>query len=428
MYPNLYYAFRDLFGVEWPALRFINSFGFFVAWAFLAAAYVLTQELRRKERAGVMHAVETKIVVGRPATVSELLVNFVLGFLLGYKILGLFFSDKTATADPQEFIFSSQGNMPVGILLGLVFAGFKWFEKNKQKLAKPEERTIRIWPHDRVGDMVILAAVFGFLGAKIFHNLENWDEFWKNPVEALFSFSGLTFYGGLICAAAAIFYYSRKHKIGFRHLCDCFGPALLLAYAVGRIGCQVAGDGDWGILNSAYVSTPEGKVVKADTATFNRTLEKNIAFYKRAGYNSREEVHDKRVEGPSWLPKWMIAYNYPHNVINEGVPLKDCEGQYCEQLPLPVFPTPFYETITCLLLTGILFFLRKRMTIPGTLFAVYLILNGIERFFIEKIRVNTKYDIFGFHPTQAELISAFLVIAGVTLLIVLRKKHNKATA
>ena len=62
----------------------------------------------------------------------------------------------------------------MGIIVGLFFAGMKWWEKNKQKLAKPEERTIRIWPQDRVGDIVIFAAVFGFLGAKIFHNLENW--------------------------------------------------------------------------------------------------------------------------------------------------------------------------------------------------------------------------------------------------------------
>jgi prolipoprotein diacylglyceryltransferase len=52
--------------------------------------------------------------------------------------------------------------------------------------------------------------------------------------------------------------------------------------------------------------------------------------------------------------------------------------------------------------------------------------EGIERFFIEKIRVNTKYDIFGFHPTQAELISAALVISGVILFARLRRKaaHN----
>ena len=90
MYPNLYYAFKDLFGVEWTGLRFINSFGFFVALAFIAAAYVLTLELKRKERDGLLHAEDVKIMVGRPASVSELLVNFLLGFLLGFKILGLF--------------------------------------------------------------------------------------------------------------------------------------------------------------------------------------------------------------------------------------------------------------------------------------------------------------------------------------------------
>ena len=118
MYPNLYYAFKDFFGVEWPALRFINSFGFFVAFAFLAAAYVLTQELRRRERLGVMQHTEMKIVVGRGATISELVFNFILGFLLGYKILGLFLSDDAVTDDPQAFIFSSQGHLPAGLLVG----------------------------------------------------------------------------------------------------------------------------------------------------------------------------------------------------------------------------------------------------------------------------------------------------------------------
>jgi prolipoprotein diacylglyceryltransferase len=427
MYPNLYYAFKDFFRVEWPALRFINSFGFFVAFAFLAAAYVLTQELRRRERLGVMQHTEMKIVVGRGATISELVFNFTLGFLLGYKILGLFLADNAVTDDPQAFIFSSQGHLPAGLLVGGIFAFVKWWEKNKQKLAKPEERAIRIWPHDRVGDMVILAAVFGFLGAKIFHNLENWNEFWKNPVEALLSFSGLTFYGGLICATIAIIWYAKKHRIAVRHLADSIAPALMLAYAIGRIGCQVSGDGDWGILNSAYLSTPEAKIVRADSATFNKALTANAAIYmEQSGYTSTEQVQHKNVQGPSWLPKWMIAYNFPHNVINEGVTIKDCSGQYCRQLPIPVFPTAFYETVICLILTGLLFLLRTRTTAAGTIFAVYLILNGLERFFIEKIRVNTQYDLLGFHPTQAELISSFLILTGVVLVFFFNRKKKIA--
>jgi phosphatidylglycerol:prolipoprotein diacylglycerol transferase len=67
MYPNLYYAFKDLFGLNIPFLRFINSFGFFVALAFLGAAWVLTVELKRKSREGHLQYEETTITVGEPA-------------------------------------------------------------------------------------------------------------------------------------------------------------------------------------------------------------------------------------------------------------------------------------------------------------------------------------------------------------------------
>lgn len=428
MYPNLYYAFKDIFGVNLPGLRFVNSFGFFVALSFLAAAWVLTQELKRKERTGLLAGQEVKITVGQPASITELLLNFFLGFLLGFKILGLFLADDTVSADPQEFIFSGQGNWPAGIICGLLFAGIKWWEKNKHKLAKPEERTIRIWPHDRVGDLVIYAALFGFLGAKIFHNLENWGEFVKNPIEALLSFSGLTFYGGLICAALAIYFYARKHKIGFRHLCDAVAPGLLIAYAIGRIGCQVSGDGDWGILNSAYVTNPDSKVSLADTTAFHNTLEQHKNFYlKTFNVTSLDQIPHKSVKAPSWLPDWMVAYSYPHNVINEGVTIPDCkDGQYCSHLPIPVYPTPFYETVICLAFFILLWLFRTRLRVPGTMFAVYLVINGVERFLVEKIRVNTKYDFGSFHPTQAEIISTALVIAGIGLYLYFTKKAKIA--
>ncbi|HLL43015.1 MAG TPA: hypothetical protein VK369_07735, partial [Segetibacter sp.] len=195
MYPNLYFAFKDLFGVELSGLKLVNSFGFFVALAFISAAVVLTAELRRKSKEGLLTYKEEKIMVGQPASAGELLLNFFLGFLMGYKLIGAFI-DRDALIDTQSYILSSQGSWVAGIVTGLVFAFLKWQEKNKLKLAKPEERTIRIWPEDRVGDMVIYAFIFGFLGAKIFHNLENLDDLIKDPVGSLLSFSGLTFYGG----------------------------------------------------------------------------------------------------------------------------------------------------------------------------------------------------------------------------------------
>jgi phosphatidylglycerol:prolipoprotein diacylglycerol transferase len=373
MYPNLYYAFRDIFGVEWSGLKLVNSFGFFVAIAFIICAWVLTLELRRKQQQGLFVPTEETITIGAPAGIGELLLNFIIGFVFGYKIVGAF-TIADALSDPQSFILSGKGNLPVGLLVGLIFAALKWYEKNKQKLAKPEKRTVRIWPQDRVGDIVIYAALFGFLGAKIFHNLENWDDFVAHPFDSLVSFSGLTYYGGLICAGVAILLYARKQKIRIVHLLDAMATTMMLAYGLGRVGCQVAGDGDWGIVNL----TPK-------------------PF--------------------SWLPDWMWAYQYPHNVVNEGVPIKDCVGQYCNQLAQPVYPTPFYEIVICLVLFFVLWSIRKRIRVPGQLFGLYLIFNGVERFFIEKIRVNTKYEFLPFHPTQAEIISLLLVLGGVILLV-----------
>ncbi len=383
MYPNLYYAFKDLFGVEWKFLRFVNSFGFFVAVAFILAAIVLAKELRRKSKQGLLQPTEMQVTVGQPATAGELILNFLLGFLLGYKILALFIMNNAATDDPQAFIFSTLGSWPAGIGLGLLFSGLKWWDKHKQKLAKPEKRVVRIWPQDRVGEIVIIALVAGLLGAKLFDIFENWNGFLKDPSSYIFSPSGLTWYGGLICAALAIWWYAKRHKIGFWHLNDAAAPALLLGYAVGRIGCQVAGDGDWGIVN----------------------------------------IQSKPF---SWLPDWMWAYTYPHNVNEEGLKkIPGCIGKYCNELEVGHFPTPFYETVICLILLLIVWSLRKRFKIPGTLFAFYLILNGVERFFIEKIRINNRLDIFGIHPTQAEVISILLILGGIILWIVLKRKSEE---
>ena len=386
MYPNLYYAFRDLFNVEWQPLRFINSFGFFVAIAFILAAVVLSAELRRKSKQGLLQPTEVQVMVGKPASFIDLFLNFILGFVLGYKIIALFIMNKSVTDDPQAFIFSDRGSWPAGIALGLLFAGLKYWEKKKQVLAKPELRKIRIWPQDRVGEITILALVFGLVGAKVFDAFENWDTFINDP-SMIFSAEGLTFYGGLICAALAIWWYARKHKIGFWHLNDAAAPTLMLAYSVGRIGCQVSGDGDWGIVNTK--PNPYG-----------------------------------------WLPDWMWSYTFPNNVarMDSTNPIPGCTDKYCFELTQPHFPTPFYETVMCFILFLILWSLRKRLKIPGTLFALYLMLNGIERFFIEKIRVNNKRELLGIQYTQAELISSLLFISGIVLWFYLRKKNAPVTS
>ena len=426
MYPNLYYVFKDLFGLELPALRFINSFGFFVAIAFLVAAALLAAELKRKSKEGLLQPTEEEIMVGKAATPGELILNFLLGFVLGYKILALFFLSSNATEDPQTFIFSGMGNWPLGIGLGLVFAGLKYWEKNKQKLAKPEKRVVRIWPQDRVGEITVLALIFGLVGAKLFDIFENWGEFVQDPLSHILSGGGLTFYGGLICATIAIILFARKHKMPVKHLADAIAPSLMIAYAIGRIGCQVAGDGDWGIYNSAFMSHPDGSISKAEPGTFGKVVQSNTGYFS-ARYADSASIPHAYFEKPSalaFLPDWLFAYNYPNNVNKVGVPIQGCTEQHCNQLPAPAFPTPLYETIACTILFFILWGLRKRMRPFGALFALYLIMNGVERFLIEKIRVNNKMDFLGMQPTQAEIISSILILSGIALWILLIQKNS----
>ena len=428
MYPNLYYFFRDVFGVKIGVLRFINSFGFFVAISFLVAAALLAHELRRKSKLGLLHPTESKITVGKPAAASDLILNFILGFILGYKIIALFFLGPETTQDTQAYIFSGAGSLPAGLLVGLLFAWIKWRDVKKQQLAKPEERTIRIWPHDRVGELTIIALVVGLIGAKLFDIFENWSDFLKRPSDYILSGGGLTFYGGLICATLAIIWYARKHRIPVRHLADAIAPSLMIAYAIGRIGCQVAGDGDWGIFNSAYISTPDAKVVQATPEQFQQAIQANGTYFsnflRNTGIDTIPYTSFRKPASLSFLPDWFFAYNYPHNVNETGIAISGCGEKYCTQLPVAVFPTPFYETLACTLLFFVLWGLRKRLQPAGALFCLYLILNGLERFLVETIRVNNRMDFLGLRPSQAEIISASLILAGIAGWIFLRNKYR----
>lgn len=415
MYPNLFYAFKDLFGIEIPGLKIINSFGFFVAISFLISAWFLSRELKRKQSQGIFTYKETEIIIGKSASLIELASNFIMGFVMGYKLLGVFII-KDALSNPQEFIFSKDGSLPAGLLLGLFFMALKWWEKNKNKLPNPEKRIVRIWPSDKVGDIVIIAAIGGFFGAKIFDNLENWDRFLQDPIGNLISPSGLTFYGGLIVATLSLWYYFYKNSIRFIDVADAAAPCLMLAYGLGRIGCQVAGDGDWGIINSAFVSDTAGKsIIAPEVTSYIDVLQQNTAFYTQQ-FGSLGAVQHAAVK-PFWdLPNWLFAYTYPHNVNTEGIPIVPCTwDNYCNHLPLPVFPTPFYEIIMGILIFVVLWSIRKKFKIAGRMFAIYLILNGIERFSIEQIRVNTQYHFAGINPTQAEIISLSFILIGLLL-------------
>jgi len=239
--------------------------------------------------------------------------------------------------------------------------------KSRGKGGKPQY----VQPSDLMGTITVIAAAMGVAGSKLFHIFENFGRFMQDPLGMIFSTGGLTFYGGLICAGLSIAWYGHKKGIHVPTLADAIGPSLMIAYGVGRIGCHLAGDGDWGIT---------------------------------ADMSSK----------PSWLPTWLWAETYPNNIL--GMTLAE-PG---------VYPTSIYEFLGCLVLFGLLWAVRKHPFKAGWLFMLYIMLNGVERLLIEQIRVNNKFDVLGMSLTQAEIISSIFIAVGLvgTLLLTRRRQPN----
>ncbi|MBK8583064.1 MAG: prolipoprotein diacylglyceryl transferase [Flavobacteriales bacterium] len=393
MYPTLYHALLDLTGLDWPVLKFLNSFGFFVALAFMGAYWTLVLELKRKEGQGLIQATTRKMMVGEGAKPAELIMQGIVGFVVGWKGLYILLNTAEVTADPPAFLLSGTGNIIGGIIVAALFVWMLWREKEKHRLKEPKEETVTIHPAQHGGNITLTAALWGFIGAKVFHWLESPKDFLDLLATGSIKdiISGLTMYGGLIVAGFMVIRYFKKNGMAVLPSMDSAAPGLMLAYGIGRLGCQVAGDGDWGIANTAAK--------------------------------------------PGWIPQWLWSYDYPNNVnavlgphrggyVGEAMTSGTIFPGYGTHLVPGVYPTPLYEVMMCLLLFAVLWWLRKRITLPGILFCVYLIFNGVERFLIEQIRVN---NLFLGNWTQAELIALGLILLGVGGMLWLRKQHTNGT-
>jgi prolipoprotein diacylglyceryl transferase len=382
MYPKISDLIKEFFGIYIPLP--IQTYGFFVAVGFLTASYILLLEFKRKEKLGILKPFSSNILIGKRASFQELFFSGFIGFLIGYKLLDAILRYSDFVNNPQQFVFSPEGNLIGGVIVGALLTYLKYREKENQRLPEPRLEEKVILASELSGNILLVAALAGILGAKLFHILENMGDFIKDPFGNLFSFSGLSFFGGLICGTLTVLIYCTHYKIKPLHLLDSGAPAIALGYGIGRVGCQMSGDGCWGI----------------------------------------ENLHPKP-EWLSFLPDWMWGFDFPHNVVRYGKLMENCSGDYCYSLPVPVYPTSFYETLLMVVIFIILWSLRKKIKIPGVFFSSYLILAGIERFFIELVRVNNTYQIFSMKITQAEIISVTLFILGNVGMILLLKNKAK---
>ena len=371
MYPRLSDLFNGIFGTD--IVLPLQTYGFFVALGFVFGGAVLYLELKRKEKEKIIFPVSRTRIKGKPAGAKELIINAIIGFIAGYKLVGAVMTYSAFTANPQKYLISSDGSWWGGILISALVTFYTFYEKQRKRTDKPKQVTELVYPRQMTGNIILVAAFFGIAGSKLFDVVEHLDQLIKDPLDTLLSFSGLAFYGGLITAAFAVSIYVERHKIPWHVNADAIAPALILAYGIGRIGCQLSGDGCWGMVN----------------------------------------IEPK----PAWLtflPDWAWAFNYPHNVINHGPLIPGCIGRNCHVLDQPVFPTPLYETLMAFVIFGMLWLVRKKIKIHGYLFCIYLILNGTERILIEQLRVNIRYDFLGMQVTQASMIAAGLIITGIT--------------
>ena len=117
-------------------------------------------------------------------------------------------------------------------------------------------------PADWAYEALFAAVVGGLVGARLDYLIQNWERVSDDLLGALFSGSGLVFFGGLAGGALGVALWARwRGFLGFA-LADAAAPVLALGYAIGRVGCQISGDGDYGVASDLpwAMAYPEGAV------------------------------------------------------------------------------------------------------------------------------------------------------------------------
>ncbi len=239
------------------------------------------------------------------------------------------------------------------LAMGFIVASYVLASEFKRKGMNP----------DHANKTVLIALVAGVVGSKILYLIENWSAFVADPIGMTFNPGGLTFYGGFLLATYGIYLYGKKHNIPFLKIADAHAPALLLGYGIARVGCHLAGDGDYGFPTSLPWGTDYSRGTFPPSAAFRNFPE--------------------------------ITSQFPNGIVPDTT--------LCH-------PTPIYELLMCVALFFLFWRIRKTPRPMGMFFMFYLMAAGVERFLVEFLRINPRFFL---GLSEAQLIALGLIAVGI---------------
>lgn len=278
--------------------------------------------------------------------------------------------------------------------------------------------------------LIAVPCIAGLIGAKLYHVFEDPRYLMAHPGE-LISQYGFAWFGGFIAGVAAFVWLARHYRIPLLEMFDAASPAAALGYGIGRIGCLISGDGDYGKPTNLPwgMAFPHGTVPTTlscvqwgwpascrvqPTPIYELIVAIVIAWWlwKLGGRQVRlrvaaaEAAHTK----PSKRSQ-KDAQNRAAVVTRPSAPSLDAENS-ADKTPTAVANAPSTAP-TKSFLGGALKIIPR-----GMVFAQYLILTGVARFLVEFIRINPR-SFLGMTNAQAASLASILL--GIVVIFLLRR-------
>lgn len=223
---------------------------------------------------------------------------------------------------------------------------------------------------------IAIPCLAGIVGAKLYHVLESPADFFAHPWSELFSQFGFAWFGGLLAGFGAFVWLARREKIPLLTTMDAGSPAAALGYGIGRIGCFLSGDGDYGVPTTLPWGTsfPNGLVP------------------------TTERVHPTPIYEliAACVIAWILWRIGARQIAAEAKGSASPEESKAQALGFrePSAAKKSGERS------------RVESRVPrGGVFAAYLVLTGVARFLVEFIRINPR-SFFGLTNAQAASLAS----------------------